>query len=250
MIPRPFFWLFPLLALIPAVTQAELVRVAVAANFTDASRQLAERFQQDTGHQAIISYGSTGKLYAQILNGAPFDVFLAADEARPSLLEQQGQAVSGSRFTYARGKLVLWSRDANHFDNGPDYLTGGQFQRLAVANPRTAPYGLAAQQVLEGLDLWQPLQARLVRGESIAQTFQFVATGNAETGFVALAQVQAWPQSPGSLWDIPQSLYDPINQQAVLLSRGQDNPAAQAWLTFLASDAARAMIQQAGYDTD
>lgn len=242
-------WPMLLLMLLSPATHADEVRIAVAANFTDISRQLAERFQTDSGHRAIISYGSTGKLYAQIRNGAPFDVFLAADQQRPVLLEQQDLAVAGSRFTYARGKLVLWSPSAERFVDGPDYLASGRFQRLAMANPQTAPYGLAAQQVLQQLDLWPVLQPKLVRGESIAQAFQFVATANTEAGFVALAQIRAWPHPAGSLWEIPQAYYQPITQQAVLLVRGQDNPAAQAWMRFLNSEPAQALIRQAGYGT-
>lgn len=251
MTPRPLrlLALFSLI-LIATTASAGEVRIAVAANFTDTSRSLAEQFEQATGHHAIISYGSTGKLYAQITNGAPYDVFLAADSERPALLEQQGLTVNGSRFTYASGKLVLWSPHPQRFEHGPDYLSGGDFQRLAMANPQTAPYGLAARQVLERLSLWPTLQPRLVRGDSIAQAFQFVATGNADAGFVALSQVQSWPDQDGSVWDIPPALYQPITQQAVLLNRGQDNPAATAWLEFLRSDQARTLIQQSGYRTE
>ncbi|SDW03187.1 molybdate ABC transporter substrate-binding protein [Marinobacter mobilis] len=247
MLRLALLWPTLLITLLSPITLADEVRIAIAANFTDTSRQLAERFQTDSGHRAIISYGSTGKLYAQIRNGAPFDVFLAADQQRPALLEQQGLAVAGSRFTYASGKLVLWSPNGERFVDGTDFLTGGRFQRLAMANPQTAPYGLAAQQVLQKLALWPALQPRVVRGESIAQTFQFVATANTDAGFVALAQVRAWPQSAGSLWEIPQTYYQPISQQAVLLVRGQDNPAAQAWMNFLSSEPAQALIRQAGY---
>lgn len=230
--------------------QAGEVLVAVAANFTDASRLLAERFAQHTGHQARISYGSTGKLYAQIEHGAPFEVFLAADSRRPALAEEQGLAVSGSRFTYARGKLVLWSPQPGRFEDGEDYLATPGTRPLAIANPRTAPYGLAAQQVLEHLRLWPAWQSHLVRGDSIAQTFQFVASGNAEAGFVALSQVRAWPDQNGALWPVPDSYYQPITQQAVLLKRGEGNPAATAWLDFLRSAPARAVIEQFGYDTE
>jgi molybdate transport system substrate-binding protein len=229
---------------------ADEVSVAVAANFTDAGRQLAPLFEQATGHRLKISYGSTGKLYAQIENGAPFEVFLAADSARPLKAEEAGLAVPGSRFVYARGRLALWSTKADLFDGGEAYLQQAGFTHLAIANPKTAPYGLAAQQVLEHLGIWSTLQSRLVRGDSIAQTFQFVATGNAEAGFVAYSQVKAWSGEAGSVWLIPQDYYVPIEQAAVLLQKGAANPAAQAFLDFLKSDAAREVIEGYGYGVD
>lgn len=223
--------------------------IAVAANFTDAMRVLAPLFEQTSGHQLRVSHGSTGKLYAQILHGAPYDVFLAADEARPLKAEQAGLAVKGSRLTYARGRLVLWSADADLFDDGAAFLAQGTFARAAMANPKTAPYGLAAQQVLEHLALWSPLQSKMVRGDSIAQTFQFVATGNAALGFVAASQVQAWPNK-GSAWSVPESYHAPIAQQLVLLKRGADNPAALAFVEFIQSDRARTLIRDLGYGID
>ena len=225
------------------------LRLAVAANFTDTARELIAAFADTTGLEASASYGSTGKLYAQIRNGAPFDVFLAADSRRPELLEQQGMGLSGSRFTYARGTLVLWSPEPGTLAAPEAWLAAGDFKRLAMANPKTAPYGLAAQQVLAHLGLWQPLQPKLVRGESIAQAFQFVATSNAQAGFVALAQVIAWPGPEGALWRIPREYYSPVNQQAILLSHGRENDAAHQWLTFLHSPRAQRIIQQYGYDT-
>ncbi len=236
-----------LLLLAPA-TQAAEVLVAVAANFTDATRALATAFERHTGHRLRASFASTGTLYAQIVHGAPYEVFLAADQRRPQLAEQQGWAVRDSRFTYARGKLVLWSPEPGRVDDGERYLASLTDGHLAIANPQTAPYGSAAQQALTRLQLWPTLQSRLVRGDSIAQTFQFVATGNAEAGLVAQAQVQNWPGPQGSLWPIPPELYQPIVQQAVLLHRGQDNPAATAWMAFLRSEPARAIIRQHGYD--
>lgn len=226
------------------------VRIAVAANFTDTTRNLIAAFGEETGLQAEASYGSTGKLYAQIDNGAPFDVFLAADRRRPELLEENGQGVPGTRFTYARGKLVLWSPVPDTFDDPKDWLESGAFARLAIANPKTAPYGLAAREVLTEMGLWDSLQSRLVRGDSIAQTFQFVATTNAQSGFVALSQVRAWDHKDGSLWLIPQSYYSPINQQAILLTRSEKNDAARQWLDFLRSDKARRIIEAAGYETE
>jgi len=221
--------------------------IAVAANFTDATRDIVPLFEKASGHTVKVSYGSTGKLYAQIENGAPFDVFLAADIKRPSKAEKIGLAVKGTRFTYAKGKLVLWSATPGRFvDGGGAFLKTGGLRRTAIANPKTAPYGLAAKQVMEHLGLWKTLQPTLVQGDSIAQTFQFVATGNAEVGFVALSQVLAWP-GKGTSWEIPEADYAPIAQQAVLLKRGRDNPAAQAFLEFLKGPAARAVITRYGY---
>ncbi|MBU2873298.1 molybdate ABC transporter substrate-binding protein [Marinobacter salexigens] len=225
------------------------VRIAVAANFTDTTRNLIVAFHEATGLEAVASYGSTGKLYAQIDNGAPFDVFLAADTRRPELLEENGQGVASTRFTYARGKLALWSPTPDTFEDPKIWLKSGDFARLAIANPKTAPYGLAAQEVLTKLDLWEPLQDRLVRGDSIAQTFQFVATTNAQSGFVALSQVRAWDSQDGSLWMIPQSYYSPINQQAILLTRSESNRAAHQWIEFLRSDTAKNIIEEFGYET-
>ncbi|MBB5319744.1 molybdate ABC transporter substrate-binding protein [Marinobacter oulmenensis] len=224
------------------------VSLGVAANFTDTTRELIQAFEASTGHTASASFGSTGKLYAQIRNGAPYHVFMAADVQRPERIEQEGVGVPGTRFTYAQGKLVLWSPEPETFDSPQDYLADGDFQRLAIANPKTAPYGLAAQQVLQALELWQPLQPRLVRGDSIAQAFQFVATGNAKAGFVALSQVRAWPEQEGRAWQVPQRLYQPIEQQAILLRQGEDNAAARAWLGFLQTETARDIIRRFGYD--
>jgi len=239
-----------LLALIiSSFAQAVDVRIAVAANFTDTTRELIEAFAEVTGLEASASFGSTGKLYAQIENGAPFDVFLAADSRRPELLEENGGGIAGTRFTYARGKVVLWSPEPDTFSDPKAWLSSGKFARLAIANPKTAPYGFAAQEVLSGLSLWEPLQPRLVRGDSIAQTFQFVATANAAAGFVALSQVRAWPKKEGSLWLIPQNLYSPIDQQAILLSFGKDNDAAHQWLKFLQGEKARKIIETYGYET-
>lgn len=223
------------------------VRLAVATNFHDAAERLAEQFAEATGHSSRISYGSTGKLYAQIRHGAPFDVFLAADQERPHLMEQNGSAVPGTRFTYAVGKLVLWSPDPEAFTDPVAFLREGNFRRLAIANPKTAPYGLAARQTLENLGLRAALEGKLVRGESIAQTFQFVATGNAKTGFVALAQLRD-DHDGGARWEVPDTYHAPIAQQAILLERGRDNEAARAWLEFLSSREAQDIIRQYGYD--
>ncbi len=223
------------------------VRLAIATNFHEAAERLAAQFTEATGHSSRISYGSTGKLYAQIRHGAPFDVFLAADQERPHLMEQNGSAVPGTRFTYAVGKLVLWSPAPEAFTDPVAFLREGNFRRLAIANPKTAPYGLAARQTLESLGLWAALEGKLVRGESIAQTFQFVATGNARAGFVALAQLRD-AHGGGASWEVPDTYHDPIAQQAILLERGRDNEAARAWLEFLASSEAQDIIRQYGYD--
>lgn len=238
------------LALTSARLPAEEVSIAVAANFTDATREIAARFEQATGHTAKISYGSTGKLYSQIENGAPYEVFLAADTQRPIKAEDAGLAVPGSRFVYARGRLVLWSAQEHLLDDGEAYLKTAAFRHLAMANPGTAPYGLAAQQVMEHLGLWSSLQPRLVRGDSIAQTFQFVVTGNAEAGFVAWSQVKGWKKTTGSTWQIPTSHYAPIEQSAVLLQNGATNPAAKAFLDFLRGDSARQVIEGFGYGVE
>ncbi len=239
-----------LMATITRTACAEEVSIAVAANFTDATRQLIPLFEQSTGHTTRVSYGSTGKLYAQIEHGAPFEVFLAADTERPRKAEQSGLAVPGSRFVYARGKLAFWSAREDLFSDGEAFLKSGEFRHIALANPKTAPYGQAAQQVLEQLGVWDDLQSQLVRGDSIAQTFQFTVTGNADAGFVALSQVRAWQQPGGSLWIIPQDYYAPIAQSAVLLKKGTDNPAAQAFIDFLRGDAARDVIASYGYGVE
>lgn len=236
-----------ILLLVAAPARAGEALVAVAANFTEPARELAAAFQARTGHQITLSFGSTGKLYAQIVNGAPFDAYLAADAARPEKALAEGLAVTGSRFTYARGKLALWSLEPGLVEQGQRYLAQARPERLAIANPATAPYGLAAQQVMENLGAWGRLQPSLVRGESIAQAFQFVATGNAEAGFVAVAQLRSWQGLTGSAWIVPESLYLPIEQQAVLLVRGRNNPAATAWLAYLREPEAVALIENYGY---
>lgn len=230
------------------VSAADLL-IAVAANFTDTAGKLVAQFEASSGHRVRASFGSTGKLYAQIRHGAPFEVFMAADSEHPRLLEAEGRGVATTRFTYATGKLVLWSRNADTLADPLAYLTASGPDRVAIGNPKTAPYGIAAMETLAALGLTGPISKRLVRGDSIAQTFQFVATGNADAGFVALAQVRAWQGEPGSLWLVPQELYRPIRQQAILLSKGADNPAARAWLAFLASPPARAIIAKDGYDS-
>ena len=221
------------------------LRIAVASNFSEPMRALSQRFESRTGQPLRLIFGSTGKLYAQIRNGAPFDIFFAADSKRPLRLEQEGRIIPGSRFSYARGQLVLWSPTLSSPLEQLQQAEGERY--LALANPKLAPYGLAAQQVLQKLGLWQGLQRRIVRGENIGQTFQFVHSGNAELGFVALAQLQQPEQStPGYRWAIPLEDYDPIIQQAVLLN---DSAAARAFIEFIASDEAQQLITEYGYLT-
>ncbi|GKT20456.1 molybdate ABC transporter substrate-binding protein [Acidovorax sp. SUPP3334] len=231
-----------------SAAQAAEVVVAVAANFTAPMQKIATAFAQATGHKAVLSFGATGKFYAQIKNGAPFQVLLAADDTTPAKLEQEGQGVQGSRFTYAVGRLVLWSPRAGYVDDQGQILKTGDFAHLAIANPKLAPYGLAATQTLDKLGLGERLQPRFVTGENIAQAYQFVATGNAPLGFVALSQVMEGGKiAKGSAWRVPESLHDPIRQDAVLLAAGKDQPAAVALMRFLRSDAAREVIGAYGY---
>jgi len=225
------------------------VQVAVAANFAGPMEKLAEQFQKDTGHKAVLANGATGKFYAQIRNGAPFEVLLSADDETPARLEAEGQVVAKSRFTYAVGRLVLWSAKANYVDAAGAVLKTGDFTHLAIANPKTAPYGAAAVAVINKLGLTARLQPRLVQGENIAQAFQFASTGNAELGFVAQAQV--WRDgkfTAGSGWIVPASMHAPIRQDAALLTRGAKNPAAQALLDYLRTDRAKALIRAYGYE--
>jgi molybdate transport system substrate-binding protein len=219
--------------------------VAVAANFGAAARALTGAFQDETGNQITVTLGSSGTLYAQIVNGAPFDAFLSADTLRPALLERRGHAVAGTRFTYAVGRLALWSRDSALARRGSLALDSETYRHLAIAMPATAPYGAASEQVLRRLGLWDRVAGRLVRGESIAQTYQFVATGNAELGFVALSQVIERPAE--SYWLVPDSLHDPIAQQAVLLERGRHNAMALGFLEFVGSDRGAAILARFGY---
>ncbi len=233
----------------PAQAHAGEVLVAVAGNFLNPMKEVTRAFEAETGHQTAVSPGSTGKLYAQLRHGAPYEVFLAGDRERPLLLEKAGLAVEGSRFTYAVGRLVLWSR---HSMCPPrearQVLAQGAFRHVAIANPKTAPYGKASVQVMQKWGVWEGLRARLVQGENIAQTFQFVASGNADLGFVALSQIED-PRfrGGGTRWDIPENLYESLKQDAVLLKTGRSNPAALALLSFLQTEQARAVIKRYGY---
>jgi len=225
------------------------VSVAVAANFTAPMQKIAQVFEQETGHKAVLAFGSTGNFYAQIKNGAPFQILLAADDETPARIEKEGLGVAKSRFTYATGKLVLWSKQAGLVDGKGDVLRSGKFERIAIANPKLAPYGLAALETLNKLGLLQGLQPKFVQGENITQTYQFIATENAPLGFVALSQVFAEGRlKEGSAWIVPSNLHKPIQQDAVLLNGGQDNPAAAALLSFLRSDKVKGIIRSFGYD--
>ena len=223
------------------------VSVAVAANFALPMQRLEMQFENTTPHEITAVTGSTGQLFAQVLNGAPYDVFLAADRERPTRLVEQGTAVTGTQFTYALGQLTLWTRETTLTgDRSLGLLTSGKFRRLAIANPRLAPYGLAAQQTLEALGLWEPLQSKIVRGENVAQTFAMVETRNAELGLVAHSSVIAY--SGGyTVVRIPAAHHDPIRQDAVLLTRGETNLAALEFIRFLQGAQARTLIREAGY---
>jgi molybdate transport system substrate-binding protein len=231
------------------LARAAEVTVAVAANFSAPAQKLVAAFAAATGHQAKLVVGSTGKLYAQVKNGAPFQVFLSADDATPRRLVSEDLAVAGSQFTYATGRLVLWSRQAGRVDAQGAVLQTAAFAHLALADPKLAPYGAAAMDVLGHLGLQAVLQPKLVQGESIGQTFQFVSSGNAEMGFVALSQVmQDGKIHEGSAWVVPASMHAALKQDAVLLQRGKDNAAAAAFLTYLRSDAAKAVVRSYGYE--
>jgi molybdate transport system substrate-binding protein len=236
------------MALASGTALAGETSVAVAANFAGVARELASAFARDTGHRLQLSTGSTGKFYAQIANGAPYDVLLAADSETPRRLEQEGLAVRGTRFTYAVGRLVLWSSKLGLVDDKGEVLRRAAFKRLAIANPKLAPYGAAAQQAMERLGVWAALQERLVQGENIAQTYQFVVSGNAELGFVALSQLRGGDRAGGSQWVVPASLHEPLLQDAVLLNAGAKNTAALAFLEFLRKPAARQTILMYGYE--
>lgn len=241
-------------AVVAGTSHAGEVRVAVAANFAAPMARIGAAFTAASGHTLKLSSGATGKFYAQIASGAPFEVLLSADDATPRRLVAEGHAVAGTQFTYAVGQLVLWSATPGLVDPQGAVLRSGGFRHLAIANPKTAPYGAAAMQVLQGLGLAQALAPRIVTGESIAQAHQFVATGNAALGFVALSQVVVPGQAgqpaqiaTGSAWRVPPALHTPIRQDAVLLKAGEKNPAAAALLAYLQTAPARALIAAHGY---
>lgn len=238
-----------LLATMAQVANAGEVSAAVAANFTEPMKQIVELFQKETGHTVRLSFGSSGKFTSQIKEGAPFDVFLAADEKNPKLLEKEGLAVEGSRFVYALGKLVLWSAQPGVVDDKGYVLRKGSYNKIAYADPKLAPYGLAAKETLEDQGLWTVVQGKLVTGESITQTYQFAATGNAELAFIALSQItKDGKVTEGSWWVVPAHMYNPIKQAAVQLTAAKDKEAAKAFLTFLKSEKAVAIIRNFGYE--
>lgn len=231
---------------IPA--RADEVRVAVAANFTAPMQKIAPGFESATGHKLILSFGSTGKFYAQIRNGAPFDVLLSADEATPAKLEAKGNAVSGSRFTYAIGKLVLWSPKPGMVDKTGKVLSQGEFRHLALANPKLAPYGAASVDAMKALGVYEKLKEKFVLGENLPQVHQFVASGNAELGFLALSQIfQNGRYSEGSFWVLPENLYPPVKQDAIALALGKNKPAVDAFLKYLRGKESREIIKSYGY---
>lgn len=234
-----------LLLIVASPVVAGETRIAVASNFAEAIKTIAQGFEAETGHKVVPVFGSTGKHYAQIRHGAPFKAFFAADVRSPRLLEEEGIGVSGTRFTYALGRVVLWSPMAGYVDPEGRVLSKGEFRHLAIANPKLAPYGRAAREVLQSLDLWRGLRSHMVRGENVGQTFQFVKSGNAELGFIAYSQIKgAGRAAEGSYWEIPAGLYRPIEQQAVLL---KEDTVARAFLDYVKGDAAREIIQGYGY---
>ena len=236
-----------LIFIAPGAAKAAQTNVAVAANFTEAAKEIAAAFRQKTGHEAVLSFGASGQFYTQITQGAPFQVFLSADDSRPKKLVEDGLAVPGSRFTYAIGKLVLWSKSPGVV-KGAETLKAASFAKLSICNPAAAPYGAAAVEAMKALKLYEALQPKLVEGATITQAYQFVETGNAEVGFVALSQLTG--SDAGSRWVVPQDLYNPIRQDAVLLKSGAGNDAASAFIGFLHGPEARAIIEKYGYVLD
>ncbi|MDF9392100.1 MULTISPECIES: molybdate ABC transporter substrate-binding protein [Methylococcus] len=235
--------------LITPATWSSEVNVAVAANFTGPMEKIAAAFQRESGHKPVIAYGTVGKFYAQIKNDAPFEVLISSDTETPVRLEQEGLAIPASRFTYAVGKLVLWSAKPGVVDDKGEVLKRGKFQHLALANPKMAVYGAAALEVMNRLGVVAALEPKFVLGESITQAYQFTASGNADLGFVALSQIyQDGRFAPGSHWVVPTELYPPLRQDAVLLVKGRNNPAALALLSYLKSEAAQEIIRAYGYE--
>jgi molybdate transport system substrate-binding protein len=241
----------PLLAglmLFAAAVHADEIPVAVAANFTAPFNKIATEFEKETGHRLVASFGSTGKFYAQIRNGAPFEVLLSADDETPARLVKEGAAVSGSAYSYAIGRLVLWSPKPGVVDDKGAVLTAGGFEHLALTNPRLAPYGAAAMETLKALGVYDSVAPRIVTAETTVQAQQFVGSGNAQLGFVALSQVLKDGQIEGSAWVVPASLHTPIRQDAVLLNAGRDKPGPLALLKYLQSARAQAVIKAFGYE--
>ena len=238
-----------ILLILPFKIHAAEVNVAVAANFTAPMKIIAQDFERDTGHEARLAFGGTGQFYAQIRNGAPFAILLSADDETPIKLEKEGLGVTGSRFTYATGKLALWSKKPGFVDAQGEILRSAQFDKIAVANPKLAPYGAAAMETLDKMGLRERITAKIVEGSNIGQTFQFVASENAALGFVALSQVfENGTIKEGSAWIVPGSMHAPIKQDAILLNAGKDNSAAAALLKYLQGDKAKAVIRSFGYE--
>ena len=249
MLARSYLACSLLLALgLPTIAEADEVQVAVAANFLAPLQEIAKSFEKETGHQTLITSGATGQLFTQIQHGAPFEVMISADAKTPKKLVKNELALADSQFTYARGKLVLWSVDPAVVDASGAVLKSDKFKHLAIANPKTAPYGTAAMEALDKLGLSASLKSKLVEGENISQAKQFVDTGNAEVGFVALSQIYKNGKiTKGSAWVVPLDLYAPIYQDAVLLKKGEDNPAATALLNYLKGNKAKAIMTTYGY---
>ena len=247
---KSFVWTFLFVAFATNL-RAEEALVAVAANFSAPMQQIAASFQKDTGHQLKMSFGATGGIYAQIKNGGPFDVFLSADQITPQKLEAEGLGVAATRFNYAIGQLVLWSKQDGLVDDKGQVLSGKNIQRIALANPKLAPYGVAAWETMTALGLLEELKPKMVQGDNIAQTYQFVSTQNAQVGFVALSQVFSNGQlTSGSAWIVPPHLYKPIRQDVILLKNGKDNSAAKALLMYLKGEKAKAVMKSYGYLTE
>ncbi|MBK9949602.1 MAG: molybdate ABC transporter substrate-binding protein [Nitrospira sp.] len=246
---RLLAWCLLLIATITATPAfAEQVLVAVAANFVPPFREIAIEFESATNHNVRVAAGSSGNFYSQIKNGAPFDIFFSADTERPKLLEDEGLGVKDSRFTYAIGRLVLWSPSTDLI-KGEETLRSKKFKRLAIANPKTAPYGLAAMQAMQKLELWESIQPKIVMGENLGQTMGFIESGNADLGFVALSQVMDLKiKGTGSLWAIPSNLHEPIKQDVILLTKGKDSQAAKALMEFMVGPQAKAIIARYGYE--
>ena len=250
-----FFWLVIISsgAVVGATVKAEQVTVAVATNFTAPMQKIAQAFEQDTGHKALLAFGSTGKFYAQIKNGAPFAVLLSADDETPARLEKEGVAVAGTRFTYAVGRLALWSKNPSLVDDKGQVLLcnttdKNNFKKLAIADPKLAPYGAVAMEVIERMGVIAKVKTKLVQGDSIGQAYQFVMTENAELGFVALSQISSDGRiTQGSAWVVPQNLYTPLKQDAVLLPSGKNNAAALALMKYMRTDRAQTIILAYGY---
>ncbi|MFM7227673.1 MAG: molybdate ABC transporter substrate-binding protein [Betaproteobacteria bacterium] len=234
--------------LISASIQAAEVKVAVAGNFAQPMKDIAAEFEKDTGHKINLTQGATGKFYAQITNGAPFEVFLSADDETPTKLVKEGKAVAGTQFTYAIGRLVLWSPDEKLVDQGGGVLKTDKFKFLSIANAKVAPYGRAAVQTMQKLGVLTAIEPRVVQGESITQTHQFVTTGNAQLGFVALSQVwDGGKIKSGSAWIVPEDMHEQLKQDFVLLNPGKDSKAALALVEYLKSDKAKKIIDRYGY---